>query len=108
MCFLIASFFTFVSGILSDYYGRKSFILVNWAIGIIGYFMCIYSDNFNVIIFGIICFAIFIDGYFSISSIFIGEVMGKRFGGMTISLGFFAFGLGSVTFVLINLFVYKW
>lgn len=48
------------------------------------------------------------DVYFSISSIFIGEVMGKKFGGMTISLSFFVYGLGSVAFVIINLYILHW
>lgn len=48
------------------------------------------------------------DAYFSISSIFIGEVMGKKFGGMTISLSFFIYGVGSVVFVIINLYIFNW
>ena len=51
---------------------------------------------------------IFLDAYFSISSIYIGEVMGKKFGGMTISLSFFVYGLGSVAFVILNLFIDHW
>ena len=34
--------------------------------------------------------------------------MGKKFGGMTISLSFFIYGIGSVAFVIVNLFIFDW
>ena len=34
--------------------------------------------------------------------------MGKKFGGMTISLSFFIYGLGSVAFVILNLYISNW
>ena len=54
ICFLVAAFLSFVTGILSDYLGRKSLMLACWLVGIIGFCMAYFSGVFYVIVFGII------------------------------------------------------
>lgn len=44
MCFLIAAIISFISGILSDYLGRKNFMIIGWMIGVIGFIMSYFSS----------------------------------------------------------------
>ena len=63
------------------------------------------NKSYFSVIYGEICFMIYSDVFFNVSSVVINESMGKNYRNFTLGFTYFVYGMGNLSLLVINLFV---